>query len=106
MLPSMGPGAVERERRGREHRRLSPKIALGGGFFSLPARERGLALGVDLADQNVAWLMDGADTNDAAFIQSAKEDSLDVGKCREVTSSGPSLYRCASISYSQYVDWV
>src|ERR1700674_4029108 len=41
--------------------------------------ERGLALGGDLADQNVAWLDDRADANDAAFIQVAKERLADVG---------------------------
>ena len=42
-------------------------------------RERGLALGRDFADQNVARLDDRADANDAAFIQVAKERLADVG---------------------------
>src|SRR6266481_4627500 len=42
-------------------------------------RERGLALGRDLADKNVAWLDDRANANDAAFIQVAKERLADVG---------------------------
>src|SRR5467141_3013600 len=42
-------------------------------------RERGLALGRDLADQNVAGLHDRADTNDAALVQVAEERLADVG---------------------------
>src|SRR6266851_4050777 len=42
-------------------------------------RERGLALGRDLADQNVAGLHDRADTNDAALVQVAQERLADVG---------------------------
>src|SRR5258708_1195840 len=42
-------------------------------------RERGLALGRDLADEDVAGLHDGADSNDAALVQVAEERLADVG---------------------------
>src|SRR6266404_6144777 len=42
-------------------------------------RERGLALGRDLADQDVARLHDRADADDAAFVQVAEERLADVG---------------------------
>src|SRR5207244_12587950 len=41
--------------------------------------ERGLALGRDLADENVARLDDRADADDAAFVEVAQERFADVG---------------------------
>src|SRR6266849_2108987 len=56
------------------------------GFFAedrtqqlLFRSQRGFALGRYLADQNVAGLYDGADTDHAAFIQVAQERFADVG---------------------------
>src|SRR5713226_2841159 len=42
-------------------------------------RERGLALGRDLADEDVARLHDRADADDAALVEVAKERLADVG---------------------------
>src|SRR6266849_1808457 len=42
-------------------------------------RKRGLALGRDFADQNVARLHDRADADDAAFVEVAEERFADVG---------------------------
>src|SRR6266853_62617 len=41
--------------------------------------QRGLALRRDLADQDVAWLHNGANSNHAAFVQVAQERLADVG---------------------------
>ncbi len=62
-------------------------------------RELGLALGRDLADQDVALLDRGADADHAASSRSRSMVSLTLGMSR-VTSSGPSLVSRASISNS------
>src|SRR5579883_1123488 len=61
-------------------------IANVAGFFAENGtkqfffrRERGFALGRNLADQNVAGLHDRADTDDAAFVQVAEERLANIG---------------------------
>ena len=67
-------------------RAVERSVANVAGFFAEDGaqqfffrRQRGFALGRNFADQDVAWLDDGADANDAAFIQVAKERLADVG---------------------------
>src|SRR6202051_2237410 len=67
-------------------RAIERSVANVSGFFTEDSaqqlflrRQRGFALRRNLADQNVAGLDDGADTNDTAFVEGAKERFADVG---------------------------
>src|SRR6202051_2416534 len=67
-------------------RAIERSVANVSGFFTEDGAQqlffrgqRGFALGRNFADQNVAGLDDGADTDDAAFVQVAKESFADVG---------------------------
>ena len=67
-------------------RAVERSVANVAGFFAEDGaqqfffrRQRGFALGRNLADQDVARLDDGADADDAAFIQVAQERLADVG---------------------------
>src|SRR5216684_7849722 len=67
-------------------RAVERSVANVAGFFAEDGAQQlffrgksGLALGRDLADQDVAGLHDRADANDAAFVQIAQERLADVG---------------------------
>src|SRR6202166_2759265 len=67
-------------------RAIERSVANVSGFFTEDSAQqlflrsqRGFALRRNLADQNVAGLDDGADTNDTAFVEVAKERFADVG---------------------------
>src|SRR3984885_10082876 len=58
---------------------VSGLFAEDGAEQLLFGRQRGFALGRDLADEDVARLDDGADADDTALIEIAKERFADVG---------------------------
>src|SRR2546422_604422 len=67
-------------------RAVERSVANIAGFFAEDGAqqfffrcERGLALGRDLADQDVARLYDRADANDSAFVEVAQKRLADVG---------------------------